>query len=707
MATPVTSTPLSEASTCTNPGTARSKRVLPLSPDTTRESENRRKASKVSRACDHCKLKKLKCSGTLPCAGCVKRQVECQYDSLYRRGRPPTPPTLDAHRRSMSSIQSDANRQQSRPADNNPEQNTTRSSSQGPPGLETAEIEGQFFDPTSNLTFIHRAWKRLAQQNQQTDAGLLTGSENLQPLMSAGDKPFSTRGDQSLMFVDQAAAFALFEYYFENCVVTYRVLNRQYCQAWLEAVINNFHTGQSLDTGIGHAKAAIVITTLAIACFRQHRISESTSLPGGISLLSQQSEEYFLAASDLTAQETGLPRLESAQARVLQVLYLLQTSRMNQAWYVFGNTVPIVTALGLHRKSTQYRNGGRQPVDYISSECRKRTFWVLYTIDKYLAVVFGRPRFYHDDDVDQEFPDRINDEDMTPQGPSPGEPAMDCHIDSLVFHARIAIIIENVSRKVYSLKKMPAEERLAAAQGFTQQLHEWRQALPHHVGTVRPSSLIPTFSRQATALKLAYCHAVMHTTRPFLLDHSDDCSPALRACVTQCIGAAKLALEIVDGMFSEKSVLFHALWWMPYVTFCALAVVYVWDIQQRSNETADPGNTSLFDLAEKCQNHLARTIAVESASRRYSIIIEELRQEARQGPQHATRPSQMVHCQQESLAPSDHESGISMDELGSMFEDQDGSSSGLSSIMNPLSQWQPTDWLDLDSSVWIRSQRRL
>ncbi|KAH7236564.1 fungal-specific transcription factor domain-containing protein [Fusarium tricinctum] len=700
MATPVTSTPLSEASTCTNPGSVRSKRILPLSPDTTRESENRRKASKVSRACDHCKLKKLKCSGTLPCAGCVKRQVECQYDSLYRRGRPPTPPTVDAHRRSMSSIQSDANRQQSRPADNNPEQNTTRSSSQGPPGLETAEIEGQFFDPTSNLTFIHRAWKRLAQQNQQTDAGLLTGSENLQPLMSAGDKPFTTRGDQSLMFVDQAAAFALFEYYFENCVVTYRVLNRQYCQAWLEAVINNFHTGQSLDTGIGHAKAAIVITTLAIACFRQHRISESTSLPGGISLLSQQSEEYFLAASDLTAQETGLPRLESAQARVLQVLYLLQTSRMNQAWYVFGNTVPIVTALGLHRKSTQYRNGGRQPVDYISSECRKRTFWVLYTIDKYLAVVFGRPRFYHDDDVDQEFPDRINDEDMTPQGPSPGEPAMDCHVDSLVFHARIAIIIENVSRKVYSLKKMPAEERLAAAQGFIQQLHEWRQALPHHIGTVRPSSLIPTFSRQATALKLAYCHAVMHTTRPFLLDHSDDCSPALRACVTQCIGAAKLALEIVDGMFSEKSVLFHALWWMPYVTFCALAVVYVWDIQQRSNETADPGNAALFDLAEKCQNHLARTIAVESASRRYSIIIEELRQEARQGPQHATRPSQMVHCQQESLAPSEHESGISMDELGSMFEDQDGSSSGLSSIMNPLSQWQPTDWLDLDSSAF-------
>ncbi|RFN48391.1 hypothetical protein FIE12Z_7351 [Fusarium flagelliforme] len=700
MATPVTSTPLSEASTCTNTGTSRSKRILPLSPDVSRESENRRKASKVSRACDHCKLKKLKCSGTLPCDGCTKRKVNCQYDAVYRRGRPPTPPTVGTQRRSMSSTPSAV--RQSHPGEENPELGTTRSSSQGPSGLETTEIEGQFFDPTSNLTFIHRAWKRLAQQNQQTDSGLLTGSENLQPLMSAGDVPFTTKGDQSLLFVSQPAALELFTYYFENCVVTYRVLNQQYCLAWFEAVINNWHNGQPLETEVGHAKAAVVLTILAIASFRQHRITEQRSMPG-VSLLSQQSEQYFLAASDLTAQETGLPRLESAQARVLQVLYLLQTSRMNQAWYVFGNTVPIVTALGLHRKLGQYRNGGRQPIDYIISECRKRTFWVLYTLDKYLAVVFGRPRFYHDGDADQDFPDRVNDEDMTPQGPSPTEPSMDCHVDAVIFHARIAIIIENVSRQVYSLKRMRSEERLAAAQGFIQQLQEWRQALPPQFGSVRPSSLIPIFSRQSTALKLAYCHAVMHTTRPFLLDHSDNCTPALQDCVTQCIGAAKLALETVDGMFSERSVLFHALWWMPYVTFCALAVVYVWDIQQRSNESADSSNTLLFDLAEKCQNHLARTISAESASRRYSIIIEELRQEARQGPQHASRPSHMITCHDESLLTSDHESGTSIDALGSMFEDHESSSSGLMSIMNPLSQWQPTDWLDLDSSVCTMS----
>ncbi|KAJ4269862.1 hypothetical protein NW762_001531 [Fusarium torreyae] len=444
MATPTTDqhpTPVSEISSTSNAESARSKRTLPLSPDTTRGSGNRRKASKVSRACDHCKLKKLKCSGTLPCDGCLKRHVDCQYDSQYRRGRPPTPPTVGPRRQPMNSAQPDIiHQQQSSFVDENYEQLTSRATSQGPPGLETAEIEGQFFDPTSNLTFIHRAWKRLAQQTQETEPGLLTGSENLQPLMSAGDKPFNTRGEQGSMFVSQEVVQELFTYYFDNCIVTYRVLNQQYCQSWLEAIINNVHNGQPLETGIGHAKAAIVVNIIAIASFRQHKISEQNSLLNDMSLLLQQSEQYFLSASDLTARETGLPRLESAQARVLQVLYLLQTSRMNQAWYVFGNTVPIVTALGLHRKSTQYRKGSRQIGDYIISECRKRTFWVLYTIDKYLVVVFGRPRFYHDNDVDQDFPDRVNDEDMTPQGPSPSEPAMDCHVDSLIFHARYVLL---------------------------------------------------------------------------------------------------------------------------------------------------------------------------------------------------------------------------------------------------------------------------
>lgn len=50
------------------------------------------KVPKVSRACDYCKSKKTKCSGTRPCGSCVKRGITCHYDAKYSRGRPPTPP---------------------------------------------------------------------------------------------------------------------------------------------------------------------------------------------------------------------------------------------------------------------------------------------------------------------------------------------------------------------------------------------------------------------------------------------------------------------------------------------------------------------------------------------------------------------------------------------------------------------------------------
>jgi hypothetical protein len=76
---------------------------------------------------------------------------------------------------------------------------------------------------------------------------------------------------------------------------------------------------------------------------------------------------------------------------------------------------------------------------------------VAYILDKYLGVIFGRPRHYHDEDIDQKFPDLVNDEDMTSAGPN-GTSSNDCHVESLVYHAKLAQIAERISREVYSIK---------------------------------------------------------------------------------------------------------------------------------------------------------------------------------------------------------------------------------------------------------------
>lgn len=260
----------------------------------------------------------------------------------------------------------------------------------------------------------------------------------------------------------------------------------------------------------------------------------------------------------------------------------------------------------------------------------------------------------------------------------------------------MARIVDNISRQVYSLKHLPKHERLAAAQKCVRSLHEWREALPPHLGTVRPRSLIPSFRRQAMALKMAYCHAVMHAYRPFLLNSSGPSGGQnLNDTVSECIGAAKLALETVDGIVSDGT-LFHALWWMPYVTFCALAVVYVWEIQQKNSPSEPPSeDPSLFELADRCQNHLAQATASDSPSRRYSVILEELRLEARY------RSGQLTV---QPLNPTDHLDAMTTD-VGGIFQEPGAADTGagLYQSMPPmmLTEWQAADWLDLDSSVCL------
>lgn len=301
--------------------------------------------------------------------------------------------------------------------------------------MDVAEIEGQYFDTTSGLTFLHRAYKKLSTQNGDIAPHIPSASDEHQRLVTVGDRPFKV-GTESLNIPCRQEALRLMEFYFNTCVVTYRIFHRKTVFGWLDRLISNSEEGLPLTNELGHAKAAVVLVILAVVTFRREKIQRVGSQECDENALTQ-SDPFFTAAVDLTEGETGLPSLQSAQARLMQVLYLLQTSRMNQGWYVFGMTTQITSAQGLHRRTGRKRNGvSKSGQNYINIQCERRTFWVAYMIDKYLSVVFGRPRHYHDEDIDQELPDCVNDEDMTSQGPSKAEPKEDCYVDAVIFHTR-------------------------------------------------------------------------------------------------------------------------------------------------------------------------------------------------------------------------------------------------------------------------------
>ncbi|GMF67489.1 unnamed protein product [Aspergillus oryzae] len=246
--------------------------------------------------------------------------------------------------------------------------------------------------------------------------------------------------------------------------------------------------------------------------------------------------------------------------------------------------------------------------------------------------MFGRPRLIHEEDHDQELPDEVNDEDMSQDDARRRTGSPDCRI------------LGEVSRQLYTINPRSREPPLEVAVRLTSELEEWKRAAPPLFNSVRATSLIPPLCRQSQVLQLAYSHSIIHATRLFLLNDFTDLSrrpPVSHSTVTnhvhKCIGAAEDVMRIVDTL-GKQGVLIRSFWFTHYVCFCAITVVYIYTIQQcQLSSYPDASRSmedktylcSLFNLAEACQQHLAEATRKNCPSRRYSIILGELRLEAR------------------------------------------------------------------------------
>lgn len=205
-----------------------------------------------------------------------------------------------------------------------------------------------------------------------------------------------------------------------------------------------------------------------------------------------------------------------------------------------------------------------------------------------------------------------------------------------------------ISRQLYSINPLSRNSPLETAVRLTSELERWKETTPPLFNSVKASSLIPPLCRQSQVLQLAYSHAMIHVTRSFLLNDFTDLSrrpkvsrPVVSTYVQKCIEAAEDVMTLVDDL-AQQGILIQSFWFTHYVCFCAILVVYIHTIQQHrqalapspsssSSSATSPGDADklryLFSLAESCQQHLAEATRQNCPSRRYSIILEELRQE--------------------------------------------------------------------------------
>ncbi|OJD30200.1 zn 2cys6 transcription factor [Diplodia corticola] len=670
--------------------------------------------SRVSRACDRCKSRKTRCSGKYPCTLCSQLGLACQYEAAYTRGRLPSieletdnrvlqmataiPPHQDYHmrRHSSSVIQDTANNgnhlASPRPdaedvsaaaavaginnttttipspvsiehpdrldasdqprAPHQPQHSaratSTAQSSRNSPEPSQSDQQGHYVGPASGASFLLRIQRKLLRQQSGLMQQSCSGGAEASSIFTFGDLPLPDADDVEHGFFvlpPQKDAEWLLARYFDFASATHRFLHRPTVEGCLREVYET--NGAMREKAAARSRLALLFMVFAQAGNYQ--------CPG-MAGREYSSASFFSAAERQLVAEKGGIRLTSVQARLAQCLWLLGQSRINHCWSLFGTTAHLVLALGMHRKR---RMDSAHSVDYIDLECRKRTFWCAYNLDTYLSAALGRPRTFHDEDIDQEFPTCVNDSDLHQRHMHPSPVKSQSLMSGCIAHMRFSRILANILRDLYGIRPPSTEDRYRLAAKYNDELNSWRASVAYLLDTdgVDPSLFLPIFLRQRNVLNLAFWHAQILVHRPFLLSNfagltsynlhrTNNNNSKLAYHVQLCLDAATNIVRVVDEL-TRSNQIYSTFWFTHYFAFSAVVVLYVYTIQQQQQQQQHPRHllaatatsadqpplsaSACYRAASRCHDQISRIATKGSLGERYGVVLQELRMELLNG----------------------------------------------------------------------------
>ncbi|RDW89807.1 fungal specific transcription factor domain-containing protein [Aspergillus mulundensis] len=516
----------------------------------------------------------------------------------------------------------------------------SNTSSRNSPEPSSTDQQGHYIGPASGVSFLLRVQKRL---HDAISFAQPSGS-----IFTFGDAPLHLPdfNPSFCMMLPRDDAQKLIDRYFDFAMPTYRFLHRPTVQEWFAEFYETLGVMRDGDQNGGNAKVALLFMIFALG--RVYMPDDERPGPADLSA------RYYLAAEHQLSQEKGSIRLSSVQARLTQCYYLLSQSRINHCWSLFGTVSHLALAIGLNRNRkpdpatcTSSGSSGGMGMGVIETECRRRTFWCAYTLDTYLSAALGRPRSFHDEDIDAEFPACVEDHQLSqalghfqsnPRASS-GNPTLSTMLAPLA-HTKIARIISRILRDLYSIRPISDNKRLSAVQSICSDLAAWRADLAWFLDAdvLSASLIIPIFQRQRNVLNLTYWHSIILTHRPFVLGNfarvqdgrSRPSKGGLAAhteeSVKACLNASLKIVEIIDEIAQNRQLL-RALWITSYFAFNATIMLYIHVIQSRVPRHMHL-HSMYFSAAARCQNHLSAIAERGSLSERYCLVLEELRGEA-------------------------------------------------------------------------------
>ncbi|EGW34366.1 uncharacterized protein SPAPADRAFT_49410 [Spathaspora passalidarum NRRL Y-27907] len=604
---PVNSTtPTSNNNNYTNISTPKSNKQV---------SESKRR--RVTRACDNCRQKKVKCDGKQPCIHCTVYSYKCSYDQPNIRNKrnsgipAPAQPSVAVLQAAAAAAAANA----------------------ANASIENEGNEGAALYPTSNLIVCQQILNILLpklkfncfDQNVQFDVErfqkLVSYVETRSPeftqnineicdymqdpevpihhlqvhhnlrkasISSNDDTNSITPGTEIKLYLPnkETALQLIYTTWNKGCVL-FRFYHRP---SLLEEVDLLYSLDPSNYGDRQQRFLPFLYSILACGCL----FSRSSATAPDINENSEDDGfKYFLEARKLI-DISNVGDINSIQTIVMMIIYLQCSARLSTCYSYIGIAMRSALKEGLHRNLSIFQNS-RRKLDPIEIDTRKRLFYTIYKMDIYINSLLGLPRSINEDEFDQELPAELDDENITrteylydkQQGRLSSSGCAN-------HHTKLMLILSHIIKQLYPIKVKNADDELTSSANHYSpdrihkkvtdlelELKNWLHDLPAELKPTDPN--VPGSNKAGEKfvlanyyLHLAFLNCQIMLYRPFIHFISDGNSKGVnsdpRSLIRgrNCIKVARMVVKLANKMI-DQNLLVGTYWFSIYTIFFSIA----------------------------------------------------------------------------------------------------------------------------------------
>ncbi|KAI9484563.1 fungal-specific transcription factor domain-containing protein [Zychaea mexicana] len=529
------------------------------------------KRQRVSKACEQCRRKKVKCDGASPlCSNCVALDIQCTYKESTRKRGPPKG-YIEAiegrlHRLEAllgSIVQEGDPRFQAVMNELNAPLETAYGELVRPRPMQRSVIAG--FEEGGQNTSIAEYRDAEELQRNPTDMG-----NSMTTIDSVNDNMCNLSIDESgqLRYYGRSSGFYMlqgsknfqngsFQFGSDDAIhsIQQRVdpfemppddLSKHLLELYFEyfyPFIPLLHKKSFIESLNSKDKPPSPLLLNAIYAVAS-RVSPDPRVRADPDHPDTAGDVFFERARLLLDFEWNNFRVSTVQSLLLMSSHQNGALKPTRGWIYSGMAFRMAQNLGLHRNCDTWNLSAAQKED------RKRAFFCCFVIDRLTCAMHGRAPMIDERDYDTPYPTEQDEDDLnrTPR-----------IMDNFIALVKLCEILGDVLRDLYMVKGRKQLSVMATPDSvistLDRALNQWMAKLPPSL-RYRPPNTRLAERAPAPALELCQVHMLFYTTlillhRPFIPGPTQSIAPSVFPSASICTFAANKILDIAESIFAD------------------------------------------------------------------------------------------------------------------------------------------------------------